>query len=85
MDSLGYLEWIGLSIPIHENRVRIPLATRDFFRILGYIRQLSPLLRHLQLTLPQIRPEVSSGLLGTAPPINVRRGLELARIPVALA
>ena len=30
--SLAYLEWIGLSIPIHENRVRIPLATRDFFQ-----------------------------------------------------
>ena len=82
---LGYLEWIGLSIPIHENRGRIPLATRIFFRILGYIRQLWPLLRHLQLTLPQIRPAVSSDLLGTAPSHQCKKGLELARIPVELA
>ena len=71
---LGYLEWIGLSITIHENRVRTPLQPGIFFRILGYIRQLWPLLRHLQLTLPQIRLEVSSGLLGTAPPHQCKKG-----------
>ena len=46
-----------------------------FFRILGYIRQLWPLLRHLQLTLPQFRPEVSSVLLGMAPPHQCKNGV----------
>ena len=38
-----------------------PPAGHGFFNLFWYVRQLWPLLRHPQLTLLQIRPEVSSG------------------------